>query len=62
MKSNYNLWCETYFHVLKKYYDKFVLLFYNNPPSFKDFCEYCYQNTTKTVKNGILTAYISPFA
>lgn len=62
MKSNYNLWCETYFHVLQKYYNKFILLFAKDPPTFKDFCEYCYSNTNKTIKNGVITAYITPFA
>lgn len=61
--NNFFTWCCHYDHILYPYYLDFKSLFEKDQePSYKDFLTYCYSNTTKIKKSGILTAYITPHA
>ena len=61
--NNYIDWCMHYNHVLRPYYLEFIQLFERGmEPTYEQFLNYCYANTEKTMRNGILTAYLSPFA
>ena len=62
MFNNFTTWCVHYDSILYPYYLEFSTLFdEEHKPTYNQFLNYCYTNTKKYNKNGILTAYICPF-
>lgn len=60
--NNFFTWCVTYDKILYPYYLDFIKLFEREDrPTYDQFLDYCYKNTTKTKNNGILTAYITNY-
>ena len=60
--NNYTVWCMHYNHILYPYYLEFIKLFEKKEqPSYPEFLSYCYKNTEKVNKSGILTAYLTPY-